>query len=93
MTEQKQSRLPCLRTGEEEAVFWDTHPLSEFEDEVVIVHRPRGPHPLEHHLSVRRDAAAMGGPSTLALRLRMQRLAQEWAQRAAVTPAPPTGLA
>ena len=94
MTEQKQSRLPCLRTGEEEAAFWDNHSLSEFEVELVAVKQRRVQRPLEHHLSVRLDASVLTelaaaaaelgvGPSTLARMWIMQRLAQERGQRTA----------
>lgn len=32
-----ESRIPTFRTIEEEAAFWDTHDLMEFEDEIEIV--------------------------------------------------------
>lgn len=36
-TEQKASRIPTFRTIEEEAEFWDTHDITEFEDELEEV--------------------------------------------------------
>jgi predicted DNA binding CopG/RHH family protein len=31
------SRIPTFKTVEEEAAFWDTHDLTEFEDELEVV--------------------------------------------------------
>src|SRR5947209_19719359 len=33
----RKSRIPAFRTVEEEAAFWDTHDLTEFEDELAVV--------------------------------------------------------
>src|SRR5713226_742462 len=83
----KKSRIPRFASHGEEAAFWDTHSLAEFEDELEVV-KVKIARPLEHHLSIRLDAKVLTelaslsarvrvGPSTLARVWLMERLAQE----------------
>jgi len=88
MAVRNKSRIPEIMTAEEEASFWDTHSLAEFEDELKIVRRTDVARPLEHHLSVRLDARLLTellrlakrrglGPSTLAQTWLKERIEQE----------------
>jgi hypothetical protein len=96
----RKTRIPKFATYEEEAAFWDTHSILDFEDAPRVVENVKVARPLAHHLSVRLDAKAIGelvqlgaemgiGPSTLARIWIMQRLARERAQHAR----PPGGAA
>lgn len=89
MTERKKTRLPKFASYKiaEEAAFWDSHSLEEFENQLKEV-KLKVARPLEHHLSVRLDAQVITeltkiaadrgiGPSTLARMWLMERLAQE----------------
>ncbi|MDP2935540.1 MAG: CopG family antitoxin [Dehalococcoidia bacterium] len=78
-TKRSNSRIPRFRTIEEEAEFWDTHDLSEFEDELeevedvrFVVRRARQNRALtvrideETLATVTKEAAQQGvGSSTL----------------------------
>ena len=81
------SKIPRFKSLEEEAVFWETHDSTEFEDEFKEV-RVRVAKPLAHILAVRLDAktidllAAVGrkkgiGPSTLARMWLLEQLERE----------------
>ncbi len=86
MTERRKSRIPRFKNYEEEAAFWDSHSLTEFEDELQVI-KVEVARPLGHILGVRLDAktidklADLGrkkgiGPSTLARIWLMERLSQ-----------------
>jgi hypothetical protein len=92
MVERTKSRIPKFRSREEEAQFWETHDVSDFEDVLKEV-KVTVARPLEHHLSVRLDAAVITqltqlareigiGPSTLARMWIMDRLNHERKKRA-----------
>jgi hypothetical protein len=91
MTERKRSKIPKFKSREEEAAFWDSHDLSDFETDLREV-RISVRQPLEHHLSVRLDATVLTelakiaretgiGPSTLARIWLMERLTHEREKR------------
>ena len=88
MTARGKRRMPAFATREEEAAFWDTHSLADFEDELMVVEAATVARPLEHHLSVNLDAATLTelsnlakslgvGPSTLAATWIAERLTRE----------------
>jgi hypothetical protein len=56
MAERKQSKIPRFQSYEEEAAFWGTHDLADFEDELTVVKNVRVARPLEHHLTIQLDA-------------------------------------
>lgn len=65
--EETKSRIPVFSSRQEEAEFWDTHSLTEFEDEwepvEVTVADPLG---YIYEISVRLDRAASGRLKALA---------------------------
>ncbi len=87
-TKKPKSRIPRFKSREEEALFWDTHSTTEFEDEFVEVKNVKVARPLIHTLAVRLDArtidqlSAIGrtkgmGASTLARMWLLERLEKE----------------
>ncbi len=60
MSNQKRSKLPRFASREEEATFWETHDLADFEDELTAITRVHVARPLEHTLSIPLDAGMIG---------------------------------
>jgi hypothetical protein len=88
---QRQSRIPTFTSLEDEAAFWDSHSLGEFEDELeqVDVHVAR---PLVHRLTVDLDGDRFRRLTTIAMQrgIGPTALARTWVlealERAAAEP-------
>jgi hypothetical protein len=85
-TKEHKQRVPNFKSDEEEAQFWDTHSPLDYPDSFKDEQSVRVERPLEHTLAVRLDAETIDklsgiarrigvGPSTLAHRWLMERLA------------------
>lgn len=99
-TKQTKSRIPTFKTIEEEAEFWDTHSLAEFEDELeevtdvrFVVTRGEPKKPMTVRLGqtdlarLTKQAQKLGvGPSTLARMWILERLRTQQPDSAAKTP-------
>ena len=81
---QKESRIPHFTSREEEAAFWDTHDITEFEDELEPVQVRFSKH-LSEGITIRLDQETLGklrhlahekgiGPTTLARMWLLERL-------------------
>ena len=84
------SRIPTFGSLEEEAAFWDTHDLGDFEDEMEQV-TVEGDGPIGHVLSVRLDSVAFRRLSAIAKQrgLTTTTLAQTWVLEALDRADPP----
>ena len=97
MAQRRRSQIPHFDSYQDEAAFWETHSLAEFEDELEIVSDMRVKRPLKHELAVPLDAAALTklisagsesglGPAALARKWILERLAETSTARPVTPP-------